>query len=63
MADCSNTRDCPCTAPCANHGKCCACVAYHRGLGELPGCFFSQQGEATWDRSLEMLCKDRHLSM
>lgn len=59
-SSCSNTNACPCTAGCANHGKCCACVAYHNRNGEFPACFFTKKGEATWDRSFEMLCKDRN---
>lgn len=61
MANCSNKRTCPCTASgCSNHGKCCDCVAYHLQQGdEFPACFFSAKAEATWDRSFEMLCRDR----
>jgi len=28
-------------------------VAYHRNLGELPGCFFPAAAERTYDRSVE----------
>lgn len=60
MPGCSNTRPCPCTADCPRHGKCCDCVAHHRdNEGGIPGCFFTKEGEALWDRSLETLCKDR----
>jgi len=41
------------------HGKCCACVAYHRDHNEgVPGCFFSKEAEATYDRSIKALAKD-----
>jgi len=44
---------------CPRHGKCCACVAYHRDNNEgVPGCFFSKEAEATYDRSIKALAKD-----
>ena len=55
---CDNTRPCPCTAACPRHGKCCECVAHHRDHGEgIPGCFFSPEAEATYDRSVEALAE------
>lgn len=57
--NCDNTRPCPCTYDCPRHGKCCACVAHHRDHDEgVPGCFFSKEGEATYDRSIEALYRD-----
>jgi len=51
---------CTCTYPgCSRHGKCCECVAYHRALGEIPGCFFSPEMERTYDRTVEALARDR----
>lgn len=36
---CDNTHPCPCVnTACSNHGKCCDCVAAHKGGGELPAC-------------------------
>jgi hypothetical protein len=36
---CDNTRKCDCpNVNCGNHGKCCACVAAHKGGSELPFC-------------------------
>ncbi len=60
MVNCDNDRPCACTfLKCPNHGKCCACVAHHRDHNEgVPGCFFSKEGEATWDRSIENLARD-----
>jgi len=58
---CENNKSirCPCTYSCANHGKCCTCVAYHGRAGEFPACFFSKGAEKTYDRSFEALLKDR----
>lgn len=43
-------------------GKCCACVAHHRDHDEgVPGCFFSKEAEATYDRSIENLARDKGL--
>lgn len=47
-----NRKNCTCTYPCERRGKCCDCVAYHRRNGEIPGCFFPQEAEKTYDRSI-----------
>lgn len=64
MAECSNTRECTCTYPgCPRHGKCCECVAHHRDHeGGIPGCFWSEEGEKLWDRSLDLFIKDKEKS-
>ncbi|MCK5773250.1 MAG: hypothetical protein KAH57_05630 [Thermoplasmata archaeon] len=49
----ANRASCPCTYACSKKGKCCECVAYHRERRELPGCYFTKEVEATWDRSIE----------
>jgi hypothetical protein len=54
-----NLAECTCTYSCAKRGLCCECVAYHRNKGQIPGCFFSKAGEASYDRSVEKLCRDR----
>lgn len=55
-----NLEDCRCTyLSCSRRGNCCACVRNHRDKGELPACFFSREGEMTYDRSLEHLFRDR----
>ena len=55
---CDNKRNCPCTYDCPRHGKCCACVAHHRDHNEgVPGCFFSKEAEATYDRSIKAVLK------
>jgi hypothetical protein len=55
--ECSNYKQnlasCTCTyEPCPRKGKCCECIAYHRRMGELPGCIFTKEAEATYDRSV-----------
>jgi len=48
-----NDTFCNCTYPgCPKHGVCCECVAYHRSRGELPACYFTNEQEKTWDRSI-----------
>jgi hypothetical protein len=57
MASCDreklNLQACNCTYPCPKKGRCCECVAYHRGRGELPACYFDTAAEKTYDRSIE----------
>ena len=58
MADCANKaknmKHCNCSyTACDKTGVCCECVAYHRSRGELPACYFSDQAERTYDRSIE----------
>jgi hypothetical protein len=65
VMDCIATRDvshctCSCTG-CDKRGSCCQCVIYHRGKGEIPGCFFSPDGEASYDRSLAHFLRDQTL--
>lgn len=48
-----NKQACICTYPCSRKGKCCECVQYHRSREELPGCFFPEVAEQTYDRSRE----------
>jgi len=55
-----NTKGCTCTYPgCPHHGRCCTCVANHHQKNEMPGCFFSPEGEALWDRSLSAFRRDQ----
>jgi hypothetical protein len=50
----NNAAACTCTyEPCSRKGRCCACIAYHRQSGELPGCLFPTETERTYDRSAE----------
>lgn len=56
----ANRKRCTCTyASCSRRGRCCDCVAYHRRAGEIPGCFFSTEGEATYDRSVAAFLRDQ----
>ncbi|MFH1242626.1 MAG: DUF6485 family protein [Pseudomonadota bacterium] len=49
-----NLATCKCTyVPCENKGICCECISYHLKSRQLPGCCFSKQAEATYDRSFE----------
>ena len=61
---CRNTQPCPCSYPFPRHGKCCDFVAHHRDHNAgVPGCFFTKEGEATYDRSIEALCRDRGIGL
>jgi coenzyme F420-reducing hydrogenase gamma subunit len=58
MAECPNVevnmRQCNCSySYCDRKGKCCECIRYHRSHGELPGCYFPDDVEKTYDRSIE----------
>ena len=44
---------CNCTYPCNRKGTCCDCLHYHRKMGQLPACFFPDDVEKTYDRSIE----------
>jgi hypothetical protein len=49
-----NESNCTCSWPdCPRKGMCCDCVTHHRQKGEIPGCFFPTEAEATNDRSFE----------
>ena len=54
-----NLKHCNCTYSCEKKGLCCECVAYHRGKGQIPACFFSKEGEATYDRSIANLAREQ----
>jgi len=48
-----NMKDCNCSyEPCSRKGTCCECMAYHRRSGELPACYFPDDVERTYDRSI-----------
>jgi hypothetical protein len=56
MKDCnvdSNRKHCNCTyEPCPRKGICCECIRYHQRMNELPACFFPDDVERTYDRSI-----------
>ena len=57
MVECKieeNLANCNCTyEPCSRKGKCCDCIIYHWRNKELPACFFPDNIERTYDRSIE----------
>ena len=64
MAECprqeQNMQYCNCTyAGCSKKGKCCECLHYHRQMGELPACFFPDDVERTYDRSIEAFIRSQ----
>ncbi|AZR73812.1 hypothetical protein BBF96_10695 [Anoxybacter fermentans] len=53
-----NSKNCTCTYPgCPRKGVCCECIAYHRKMNQLPGCFFPPEVEKTYDRSIKAFIK------
>jgi hypothetical protein len=57
-----NLKRCNCSYPgCPRKGICCECLAYHRSHGELPACYFSNEVEKTWDRSIENFLRTREV--
>jgi len=49
-----NMKNCNCTySGCSRKGRCCECLAYHRAHGELPACFFPDDVERTYDRTIK----------
>lgn len=61
MANCENkSRNleyCNCSFSCGKKGTCCDCIAYHRSMGELPGCYFPKDVESSGDRSIANFIK------
>ncbi len=48
-----NMEKCNCSyEPCSRKGICCECIQYHWSMKELPACFFPDDVERTYDRSL-----------
>ena len=48
----SNKQKCNCTYSCSKKGICCECIQYHRSAGELPACYFPNDAERTYNRSI-----------
>lgn len=48
-----NITFCNCSYPCSKKGICCECLHYHRRMGELPACYFPDDYEKSYDRSIE----------
>lgn len=48
-----NMEYCNCSyGSCSRKGNCCECLHYHRKMGELPACYFPDDVERTYDRSI-----------
>ncbi|MDY6800785.1 MAG: DUF6485 family protein [Bacteroidota bacterium] len=47
-----NKENCNCSYPCSRKWICCECIAYHRKMGQLPACYFPDDVERTYDRSI-----------
>lgn len=58
-----NRKNCSCTAPCDKRGLCCECIAYHRAKQQLPGCYFTQDQEKTYDRSIAYYVKANNIKI
>ncbi|MFW5487455.1 MAG: DUF6485 family protein [Desulfovibrio sp.] len=55
-----NAQLCNCTySGCSRHGLCCECLHYHRQRGELPACYFSEEEEKTYNRSVEFFLEQQ----
>ena len=56
MKECNakvNKARCNCSyEPCSRKGTCCECIKYHWEKGQLPACFFPNDVEKTYDRSI-----------
>lgn len=52
-----NKDKCTCTYDCSRRGLCCECVFYHRSIGQIPGCFFPADAEATYNRDVDHFVK------
>jgi hypothetical protein len=51
-------NECPYTYPgCPRKGRCCECIKHHVGNGELPACFFPEDVEKNYDRSIDLFCQ------
>jgi hypothetical protein len=61
MAECKvkqNKARCNCSyEPCAKKGICCECIQSHWANGQFPACFFPDDIEKTYDRSIESFIK------
>ncbi len=54
----TNIKNCNCSyEPCSRKGLCCQCIAYHKDSGELPACYFDNDAEKTYNRSISYFMK------
>ena len=55
-----NMAGCNCSYnPCSRKGRCCECLQYHLKMDEVPACFFDENTERTYDRSVERFIQSR----
>ena len=64
MPECINKKKnitrCNCTyEPCSKKGMCCECIRYHLDRDQMPACFFPDDEEKTYDRSIENFIRTR----
>jgi hypothetical protein len=52
-----NLENCNCTYSCDKKGVCCECILYHRRMNQLPACYFPEDSEKTYDRSIAYFVK------
>lgn len=52
-----NLNYCNCSYRCSKKGICCDCIASHRRNGELPACYFPNDIESGYDRSVNNFIK------
>jgi len=53
-----NTARCNCSyEPCERKGVCCECLQYHLAKKQVPACFFPDDIERTYDRSITNFIK------
>jgi hypothetical protein len=56
-----NLKNCNCSYPgCDKKGICCECIKYHRESNQLPACFFSNEDEKTYDRSVKKFLENQN---
>ena len=48
-----NLKRCNCSYQCDRRGNCCECIIYHRTKRQLPACYFPDNEEKKYDRSIE----------
>jgi hypothetical protein len=61
MTECKineNKSHCNCSYSCNKKGLCCECLHYHLKRNEFPACFFPNEIEKTYNRSIENYIKN-----
>ncbi|MCL2063622.1 MAG: DUF6485 family protein [Candidatus Cloacimonetes bacterium] len=48
-----NLKNCNCSYQCDRKGLCCECLTNHRNKRQLPACYFPNNEENKYDRSIE----------